>query len=716
VLIEEYNVEDQKKEKIMIKRQHLFIFTIIILLSAALACSLGGGKDIPLGETFQSDVGGYIVQKVPDYQFEETFGMAIMMPEDAQQDVGPFIMVYGGLIEENKSTQAILDEMKAQAEFAEFSNPKQTRVDGIEGLLVEFSGEEGGQMLKGKLFVVAPFPSQEFYMTAISPEGRWKEIEPVYDAVLKSVKFIEAQPFGFGFEDWDWEEPFEDELDSASLGDVYQHAQGGFSFQKIAGYDFMDNFGIITMAKPGTPAYPGPAFTLVYQVLDFPMSTEDVLNMAMEDPYATYYTPENYFMDGVWGLLVDYDRTENGQTAQGRTFFSMITPTEYFTLDVVAPAHEWPAVAAMYDDLLASVKFSGSAADLPAAAGVVIRQWAVRAEASSEYSSTDYAAMQATGAPDVEACEENPLAWAPLTGDTEEYLILYYETPVNPTELVIYQSHNPSQVVEIQFVDTEGETWMLWYGDPQEVSSCPDVWTHTIELDEVFYTNKVVLWVDQSVLGLGWAEIDAVELVGYPQGAAGAPSQDQPPATQPPAQVPAGDVPTNYSGLMAGPVYQGWINIVIGETKEADLDRIMTIPGRKSTDSWKPRESHKQTYLFDMPWAGMTAYISVDTNGVVYKKNVTSNTHPDDVNLPSVNRAKYEELKAIYDRDKMIPYEVMANLLDSAGFLREQYVREDDGVLVSTFNWYNAAGDRIVGIFYDWKLTGMIGLNFIPAE
>jgi hypothetical protein len=711
----------------MTKRHNPIVLIIIMLLIATLACSLGGKKDIPLGETFQSETGGFSLQKVPEYDFEEVWGMVIMMPTDAQQDVGPFIMAYGGLTEENKSTQDILAEMQGQAEGAQFSAPKQTKVDGTDGLLVEFSGEEAGQALQGKIFVAAPFPEQEFYITALAPEARWKELEPVFDAVLNSVTFFKAEPFDFGVEDWDWDEPVEETEeawgmpadDSGFLGEVYQHIDGGFSFRKVAGYDFWDNFGIITMFKPGRATFPGPAFTLIYQVLEYPISTEDVLNMAIADPNATYQAPENYILDGIWGLLVDFDRTENGQTARGRTFISMITPNEYFTVDVVAPVAEWPEVSAIFDALLASFDFSGEVAVSATAPAQEIRQWAVRAEASSEYSSTDWSAMQATGAPNVGACEENKLAWASAEPDSEEYLVLHYETPVNPTELVIYQSHNPSQVVEIQLIDTEGETWMLWYGDPEELSSCPDVWTHTIELDEVFYTDTVVIWVDQSILGLGWVEIDAVELVGYPQGAEPGIVQDVPVVPvieEPPAQLPVGDIPTNYSGLMAGPVYQGWINIIIGETMEADLDRVMTIAGRKSTDSWKPRESHKQTYLYDMPWAGMTAYISVTTDGWVYKKNVSSTVHADDFALSTVTWENYEQLKAIYDRDKVIPYEVMANMLASPGFLREQYFREDDGKIVSTYSWYNADGDRISGIFFDGKLTGIIGLTYIAAE
>jgi hypothetical protein len=414
--------------------------------------------------------------------------------------------------------------------------------------------------------------------------------------------------------------------------------------------------------------------------------------------------------------MMEFEETKDGETIRGLVFLTMLTPYDYFNVNVESSASEWPGVRPIFDALLASIKFSEGTAGGVSAPGQVIRQWAVGAEASSEYTSGDWSAMQATGAPDVDVCGDNPLAWASTRPDTEEYLVLYYETPVNPTELVIHQSHNPSQVVEIQLIDTTGETWLLWYGDPETVEYCPDVWTHTIELDEVFYTDTVVIWVDQSVLGLGWVEIDAVELVGYPQGVAIAPVEDQPPAQEPPSGQPAGNVPTNYSGLMAGPVYQGWVNIIIGETLEADLDRIMTIPGRKSTDSWKPRESHKQTYLYDMPWAGMTAYISVTTDGWVYKKNVTANTHADDFALATVMRETYEQLKAIYDRDKVIPYEVMANMLGSPGFLREQWIGEDDGIVRSTFNWYNASGDRITGLFLDGRLTGIMGLNFIEAN
>ncbi len=173
------------------------------------------------------------------------------------------------------------------------------------------------------------------------------------------------------------------------------------------------------------------------------------------------------------------------------------------------------------------------------------------------------------------------------------------------------------------------------------------------------------------------------------------------------------DIPTNYSGSMAGPVYQGWLDIIVNETLEADLDKIMTIPGKKSTDSWKPRPDHKQTYLFEMPWKGMTGYISVTTEGVVYKKSVTPKIYPDDFALATVTRATYDELNAIYNRDKVIPYAVMANMLGSPGFLYEQYYRPEDNTMVSLYTWLSGNGERISGFFYNGKLTGMAGLVYL---
>ncbi len=712
----------------MFQRVKPLLLITLSLILAGMACRLGGRSRVELGEKIQSDYGGFILQTIPDYEIEEFFGMVYMIAADADPDFGPFIMAAGELHDEDITPQQLLDQMQGETEDIEFGAAKQNRVDGIDGLLVEFSGEEAGRTVKGKVFVATPQPQQEFYIVGMAPEDQWKDFEPYFDAVLASVSFIDAQPFDWDFDDWDddWDDDWEDfdDGDDVGLGDLVQSDEGGFMLQAIPGYETEEFFGMVIMTAPGADPDVGPLVMAVGDMMVAEFGAQEILDNMKMDAEGYEFSPEMPFIvDGVEGLLANFSGTEAGQAVQGKIYAAAPRPLQEFYILAVAPQGDWLEIEPLFDAVLDTIIFMDAQPfdwgfddwDDDELVEVVqeIRQWAVAAEASSEYSLDDYSAMQATGEPAVSACEENPRAWASLSPDTEEYLILYYETPVNPTELVIYQSHNPSQIVEINFIDTTGETWLAWYGDPHESEFCPDVWTHTFALDEVFYTDTVVLWVDQSILGLGWVEIDAVELVGYTMGVSAEPIQDEPDQPAPP---PVGDIPTNFTGLMAGPVYQGWISIVLGETMEEDLDRIMTIEGRESTDSWKPRESHKQTYLYQMPWDGMTGFISVTVDGWVYKINVSNNTHPDDFALATVNRDTYEELTAIYDRDKAIPYAVMANMLESPGFLRETYIGNDDGIIRSIYNWYNANGDRITGIFVDGVLTGMLGLNYIEAE
>lgn len=187
-----------------------------------------------------------------------------------------------------------------------------------------------------------------------------------------------------------------------------------------------------------------------------------------------------------------------------------------------------------------------------------------------------------------------------------------------------------------------------------------------------------------------------------------APNNDAAPLNEP---APA----ANYSGWMAGPTYQGYARVTIGETRVEQLDALMGMTGKRSTDSWKPREDHADTFIYDTGQDKMVIYIGVTTDGLVYKKSISPKTRPGDYSLTTANRKNYEELEAIYKRDKVIPYPVMAELLESPGFLREE-IMQQDGRLKTVYEWYAPNGDRISGIFFDGLLTGIAGLAYIPSE
>ncbi len=145
-----------------------------------------------------------------------------------------------------------------------------------------------------------------------------------------------------------------------------------------------------------------------------------------------------------------------------------------------------------------------------------LRQWAGDAIASSQYGDPSWSALQAVGEPDTEACGDSDAAWASERGDTVEWLIVYYDTLVYATEVNIVQNYNADQVVQVDLVDQDGNFVTVYTQEPHLVEKpCP--YTLSIPLDQTdFLVQGVRITVDQSALGLGWNEIDAVELVGLP--------------------------------------------------------------------------------------------------------------------------------------------------------------------------------------------------------
>ncbi len=144
-----------------------------------------------------------------------------------------------------------------------------------------------------------------------------------------------------------------------------------------------------------------------------------------------------------------------------------------------------------------------------------ISQWAASATASTQYSDPDWAASQASGAPNVTACGDDGDAWASSANSTVEWLELTYATPVKPYQINIYQTYNPGQIVKVELFSPGSQTSIVAYtAKPAKVATCPQTLTISLDGSKVAAINRIRITVDQSVLGIGWAEIDAVELVG----------------------------------------------------------------------------------------------------------------------------------------------------------------------------------------------------------
>ncbi|MCJ7717552.1 MAG: hypothetical protein MUO54_13665 [Anaerolineales bacterium] len=82
-------------------------------------------------------------------------------------------------------------------------------------------------------------------------------------------------------------------------------------------------------------------------------------------------------------------------------------------------------------------------------------------------------------------------------------------------EIIIYESYNPDQVskVEVQDPERKGFYTVLQKNPHQVDRLCPFELVVPVK-DIDFLTNTVRITVDQSQLGLGWNEIDAVQLIG----------------------------------------------------------------------------------------------------------------------------------------------------------------------------------------------------------
>jgi len=147
-----------------------------------------------------------------------------------------------------------------------------------------------------------------------------------------------------------------------------------------------------------------------------------------------------------------------------------------------------------------------------------IRQWAVTAEASTSYADPEWAAEQANGVPDTSRCGDYQTAWASSGSDSVDWLELQFEMPVFVTGVNIVQTFNPNQVAKVELLGEFGRSITIYEQEPTQVDQpCP--YTLSIAVDKTSQTyNTVRITVDQSVLGLGWNEIDAVQLVGDGEG------------------------------------------------------------------------------------------------------------------------------------------------------------------------------------------------------
>lgn len=151
--------------------------------------------------------------------------------------------------------------------------------------------------------------------------------------------------------------------------------------------------------------------------------------------------------------------------------------------------------------------------NLPYAA--VIEQWGISAEASSEFANPEWSASQVIGKPDAPGCGDYQFSWASAASDSIATLEVSFSSLVYPLEIFIHESFNPDQVVKVEVLNPDtGAYYTVLQKNPTQVDRpCPYVLEIIVKGID-FKTDQIRITVDQSQLGLGWNEIDAVQLVG----------------------------------------------------------------------------------------------------------------------------------------------------------------------------------------------------------
>ncbi len=145
----------------------------------------------------------------------------------------------------------------------------------------------------------------------------------------------------------------------------------------------------------------------------------------------------------------------------------------------------------------------------------VIYQWAIDGEGSSEFSNPEWSAEQVIGEPDSPGCGDYQFSWASAASDSIDTLTVQFSIMVFPQEIIIHESFNPDQVVKVEIQDPEsGGFYTVLQKNPTQVDRpCP--YELAVPVEGInFKSNTVRITIDQSQLGLGWNEIDAIQLIG----------------------------------------------------------------------------------------------------------------------------------------------------------------------------------------------------------
>jgi hypothetical protein len=112
--------------------------------------------------------------------------------------------------------------------------------------------------------------------------------------------------------------------------------------------------------------------------------------------------------------------------------------------------------------------------------GFEVTQWAISAEATSQYGDDSWSASQATGSPDTTECGDITTAWASATSTGYDTLTLTYGAPVAASMVEIYQTYNPGAIVLVELLPADGSEAITIFEGVDATTECPGVFSISV--------------------------------------------------------------------------------------------------------------------------------------------------------------------------------------------------------------------------------------------
>jgi hypothetical protein len=145
-------------------------------------------------------------------------------------------------------------------------------------------------------------------------------------------------------------------------------------------------------------------------------------------------------------------------------------------------------------------------------------QWAVSANAGSQYGRSQYSASQATGAPNISVAGNSPQAWCPAVRDQGmDWLEVTFAEPVEATEVRVRQNDASGAIVKVEAFEANGTAHVWWEGvDPYKPAGAREIVWFAVRVPKTDYDVARVKLTLNLASGPGYKEIDAVQLVAAP--------------------------------------------------------------------------------------------------------------------------------------------------------------------------------------------------------